>query len=106
MPDFAHGSSAAPTRYQTMWVTTGVRRSGMTTTCMPLVSLNSTAPDSALTVVGRARRAVPEVGMVQQHVAPVAVDADLTGDLLEPERHAGGSAEVRSRDDTEEAVLG
>ena len=31
------GSSAAPTRYQTICVTTGVRRSGSTTICSPLV---------------------------------------------------------------------
>ena len=43
MPDWPAVSSAAPTLYQTMWVTTGARWSGMTTTCIPLASLNSTA---------------------------------------------------------------
>src|SRR5215218_9323945 len=38
-PDLPAVSSAAPTRYQTMWVTTGVRWSGMTTTSRPLSSL-------------------------------------------------------------------
>ena len=36
MPALPCGSSAAPTLYQTIWVTTGARRSGITTTCMPL----------------------------------------------------------------------
>ncbi len=39
MPDLPGGSSAAPTLYQSMWVTTGVRRSGITTTSRPLASL-------------------------------------------------------------------
>ena len=39
MPDLPGGSSAAPTLYQIMWVTTGVRRSGMTTTSRPLASV-------------------------------------------------------------------
>ena len=29
MPDWPTGSSAEPLRYQTMWVTTGTRRSGI-----------------------------------------------------------------------------
>ena len=40
MPALPGGSSAAPTLYQTMWVTTGARWSGITTTCMPLSSVN------------------------------------------------------------------
>ena len=40
MPDLPGGSSAAPTRYHSMWVTTGVRRSGITTTVMPLARVN------------------------------------------------------------------
>jgi hypothetical protein len=36
IPEAPRGSSAEPTRYQTIWVTTGARRSVMTTTCMPL----------------------------------------------------------------------
>ena len=43
MPDTPRGSSAAPTRYHTIWVTTGARLSGTTTTCMPLASVNSVA---------------------------------------------------------------
>ncbi len=39
MPDLPGGSSAAPTLYQTMWVTTGARWSGMTTTSRPLARL-------------------------------------------------------------------
>src|SRR5262245_15515662 len=35
-PDLPGVSSAAPTRYHTMWVITGVRRSGITTTSSPL----------------------------------------------------------------------
>src|SRR5437868_12657187 len=35
-PDLPGVSSAEPTLYQTIWVTTGVRWSGITTTCMPL----------------------------------------------------------------------
>src|SRR5262249_25684935 len=40
-------SSAAPTRYQTMWVMTGVRWSGMTTTSSPLarVKLDTSGPN-------------------------------------------------------------
>ena len=47
MPDLPGGSSAEPLRYQTMWVTTGARRSGMTTTVSPLSSLKSTTPTPA-----------------------------------------------------------
>src|SRR3954467_15880571 len=36
MPDWRSGSSADPLRYQTMWVTTGVRWSGIATTSRPL----------------------------------------------------------------------
>src|SRR5262245_66331384 len=36
IPEVPGGSSAEPTLYQLMWVTTGVRRSGMTTTSSPL----------------------------------------------------------------------
>ena len=36
MPDLPAGSSAEPTLYQTICVTTGVRWSGTTTTCSPL----------------------------------------------------------------------
>ena len=39
MPETPLGSSAAPTLYQTMWVTTGARWSGITTTCMPFDEL-------------------------------------------------------------------
>src|ERR1700752_148521 len=38
-PDLPGVSSAEPTLYQSMWVTTGARRSGMTTTSSPLASL-------------------------------------------------------------------
>src|ERR1700674_405116 len=47
MPDTPLGSSAEPTLYHTMWVTTGARWSGMTTTSMPLASVNSVARGSA-----------------------------------------------------------
>src|SRR5689334_18875991 len=36
MPDWPIGSSAEPLRYQIMWVTTGTRWSGTTTTSRPL----------------------------------------------------------------------
>ena len=39
MPETPIGSSAEPLRYQTMWVATGTRVSGTTTTSMPLSSL-------------------------------------------------------------------
>ena len=39
MPDFPTGSSAEPFLYQTMCVTTGVRRSSIVTTSMPLESV-------------------------------------------------------------------
>src|SRR5690606_4267398 len=48
MPDTPGGSSAAPTRYQTMCVTTGARWSGTTTTCMPLDKVNSDARRSVV----------------------------------------------------------
>src|SRR5450755_1331838 len=38
-PDLPGVSSAAPTLYQIMWVTTGARRSGMTTSCSPFASV-------------------------------------------------------------------
>src|SRR6188508_1418239 len=38
-PDLPGVSSAAPTLYQTMWVTTGARRSGTTTTSRPFESV-------------------------------------------------------------------
>ncbi len=41
MPETPGGSSAPPTLYQIIWVTTGARWSGMTTTVRPLASLNS-----------------------------------------------------------------
>src|SRR3954447_767352 len=44
-PDLPGVSSAEPTLYQIIWVTTGVRWSGITTTCMPLARVK---------VVGRA----------------------------------------------------
>src|SRR5664279_6480684 len=40
-PDLPGVSSAAPTLYQIMWVTTGARRSGMTTSCSPFASVKS-----------------------------------------------------------------
>src|SRR5229473_7756306 len=44
-PDLPGVSSADPTRYQIMWVTTGVRWSGMITTSRPLSRVRSeTAP--------------------------------------------------------------
>src|SRR6266550_2028775 len=47
MPDLPAISSAAPTRYHSMWVTTGVRWSGTTTTARPLASLNCETEDAA-----------------------------------------------------------
>ena len=40
MPDLPGSSSAEPTLNQSMWVTTGARRSGITTTSSPLSSVN------------------------------------------------------------------
>ena len=67
MPDLPGGSSAAPTRYHTMWTTTGARRLVTTTTCMPLASVKVSgsntaaprdgAPASAATRTARAQRA-------------------------------------------------
>ncbi len=39
MPDLPRGSSAAPTRYQTMCVTMGAEWFATTTTCRPLASV-------------------------------------------------------------------
>src|SRR4051812_40374008 len=39
------------------------------------------------TVVGGAGRAVPEVGIVEDHVAALGVDRELAVDLLEAEGH-------------------
>ena len=60
----------------------------------------------ARAVVGGAGRAVPEVGVVEQHVAALAVDGHLAGHLLEAGRHAVGAAEVRAGHDAQEAVRG
>src|SRR6266568_850155 len=84
-------------------------------------------------VVGGAGRGVPEVAVVQQDVAALGVDGDLTADLLESQRHGerrwgqgasaggagsvgdgdvvdvlvggGGGPEVAARDDAQEAVV-
>src|SRR3989304_9430603 len=47
MPETPLGSSAAPTLYQTMCVTTGARWSGMTTTSSPFASVNWMARGAA-----------------------------------------------------------
>src|SRR6266540_3796484 len=47
-PDLPGVSSAAPTRYQSMWVTTGARWSGITTTWRPLASTKSVGHEFAL----------------------------------------------------------
>ena len=62
------------------------------------------AADRAVAVVGGAGRAVPQVGVVEQHVAALAVDGHLTGHVLEAERHVVGAAEVRTGEDAEEPV--
>src|SRR3954452_24025867 len=49
-PDLPGASSAEPTLYQIICVTTGVRWSGITTTCMPLASVK-VAGRSEVTVV-------------------------------------------------------
>src|SRR5947199_8026710 len=49
-PDLPGVSSAEPTLYQIIWVTTGVRWSGITTTCMALPSVKL-AGRSEVTVV-------------------------------------------------------
>src|SRR5438552_5183657 len=63
-------------------------------------------PDPTGAVVGRARGAVPEIGVMQEHVAAVAIHADLAGHLLEAGGHAGGSTPVRTGHDAQETVLG
>ena len=57
-PDLPGVSSAEPTRYQTMWVTTGVRRSGITTTSRPLARVKwvISGPGAALPGLGPASR--------------------------------------------------
>src|SRR5215210_6292815 len=52
MPDLPAGSSAAPTRYHSMCVTTGVRRSGMTTTTKPLARVNCVTDGAAMLSCG------------------------------------------------------
>src|SRR3954471_17944343 len=64
------------------------------------------APDTALAVVGGACGAVPQVGMVQQHVAAFAVHADLARDLLEAGWHPVRATEVRPGYYAQEPVLG
>ena len=47
MPDLPGNSSAEPTLYQSMWVTTGVRRSGTTTTSRPFASVKCATAGAA-----------------------------------------------------------
>jgi len=56
MPDLPIGSSAAPARYQTMWVTTAVRWSGITTISIPFASENWVTDDAGRDGAGRKRR--------------------------------------------------
>ena len=62
-PDLPGVSSAAPTLYQIMWVTTGARWSGMTTSSSPLARVKSAIlgpparPRGGVASVGGARRA-------------------------------------------------
>src|SRR6478609_10318766 len=64
------------------------------------------ATDRALAVVGGARRAVPQVRVVEQHVAALAVEGDLAGHVLEPERHLVGTTAMGAGQHTEEPVAG
>src|SRR5829696_8248210 len=63
-------------------------------------------PDRAVAVVGGARCGVPEVGVMQQDVATLAVQRQLTRYALEPGRHLLGTTEVRAREHTEKPVAG
>src|SRR5687768_8940974 len=84
MPDLPDGSSAAPTRYHSMWVTTGVRRSGITTTLSPLASLNwvtegaaTVSPDGSASAAPTARMASKRVNIGTGALkAPVPGKAD------------------------------
>src|SRR5258707_15809750 len=60
-PDLPGVSSAEPTLYQIIWVTTGVRRSGITKTCRPLPRVK-VAGGSDVTVVW-ARAPVVEISV-------------------------------------------
>src|SRR5664280_853746 len=62
------------------------------------------AADGRLAVGGSPGRAMPEVGVVEQDITPLLVDSDLTGNPLEPERDALGTAEMASREQAEESV--
>ena len=53
MPETPAGSSAAPTLYQTMCVTTGARWSGTTTTSSPLSKLKRRHVDAISRILGR-----------------------------------------------------
>src|SRR5579859_8261221 len=46
------------------------------------------SPHAMRGILGRPGGAVPQVAVMQYHVPALSVDADLAGDLLEPERHA------------------
>src|SRR5690606_38773036 len=62
--------------------------------------------DPAGVILGRPRRRVPQIAMVEDHVTAVAVDLHLAGDLLEAERHPVGRPQVTAGDDAQEAVGG
>src|SRR5688572_18599776 len=86
MPDCPSGSSAEPLRYHTMWVTTGTRRSGMTTTSRPLSRakddtsgpLPSVRPNGAASVRGLVATLLSDIDPRLTDVESVAV-AGSTG---------------------------
>src|ERR671916_459667 len=89
MPDWPSGSSAEPLRYQTMWVTTGTRRSGMTTTSRPLSRvkeetsgpLPSVRPKGAASVRGLVATFLSDIS---SHLAEGGESTTLAGRMREP----------------------
>ena len=66
MPDLPGGSSAAPTRYHSMWVTTGVRRSGMTTTSRPFARVNCATAGAARGIARRRRASATQTARISE----------------------------------------
>src|SRR5262245_32919409 len=83
--------SAPPMRYQTTWVMTGARRSGMTTTCMPLERENWLARRCGWVCdhadwPARIRTAIPKTA---SDLTPAFINADIARFPLRRRRTSG-----------------
>src|SRR5258707_8802055 len=76
-PDLPGVSSAEPTLYQIIWVTTGVRRSGITTTCRPFLSVKEAGRSDVTVVWARApppERVAVEISAAKSETARRRLD--------------------------------